>query len=238
MKILGIDTSTRICSLGLVREKEILIEYNLNGLKKKHSSILIPAIKDMLETVDLRIKEIEGIAISIGPGSFTGLRIGLGVAKGLSYACSLPLLGIPTLDVLAYSLKGIPYLICPILESKKNEIYSALFRGGDNFNKILEYKCEDIYTLLARIGPLKEKIIFLGEGVKNYQEIIEKKMGSNALFTGSQLFFPRGVNVAFLGMEKLKKGRKDDIATLSPLYLRKSEAEIIWEKKNKSKKDG
>jgi len=238
LKILGIDTSTRICSLGLVREKEMLIEYNLNGLKKKHSSILIPAIKDMLKTVDLEIEEIEGIAISIGPGSFTGLRIGLGVAKGLAYACSLPLLGISTLDALAYSLKGMPYLICPILESKQNEIYSAVFRGGDNLEKILDYKCEDIYSLLTRIARLKEKIIFLGEGAKKYQEIIEKKMGSNALFAGSQLFFPRGLNIAFLGLEKLRKGRKDNITTLSPLYLRKSEAEIVWEKKNKSKKDG
>ena len=235
--LLAVDTSTQSVGIALFDGNQILCEESWIS-RRFHTVELANAVQSNLFRAGLSAADLHVLAVANGPGSFTGLRIGLGVAKGLSYACSLPLLGIPTLDVLAYSLKGIPYLICPILESKKNEIYSAVFRGGDNFNKILEYKCEDIYTLLARIGSLKEKVIFLGEGVKNYQEIIKEKMGSNALFTGSQLFFPRGVNVAFLGMEKLRKGRKDDIATLSPLYLRKSEAEIIWEKKNKSKKDG
>ena len=115
MKILGIDTSTKFCNLALIKDEDILIEYTINGLKKKHSSILMPAIKDLLKIMNLKMAEINGIAISIGPGSFTGLRIGLGVAKGLSYACSLPLLGVPTLEAMAFSLKEIPYLICPVL---------------------------------------------------------------------------------------------------------------------------
>ncbi|MCG2762153.1 MAG: tRNA (adenosine(37)-N6)-threonylcarbamoyltransferase complex dimerization subunit type 1 TsaB, partial [Candidatus Atribacteria bacterium] len=108
MKILGIDTSTKFCNLGLIEDEDILIEYTISGLKKKHSSILVPAIKNLLKTLDLKIEEINGIAVSIGPGSFTGLRIGLCVAKGLCYARSLPLLGIPTLDAMAFPLKEIP----------------------------------------------------------------------------------------------------------------------------------
>lgn len=235
MKILGIDTSTRFCSLGLIEENNILIEYNLNisNFSKKHSSILVPAIKDMLEWVNLKLEDIDGIAVSIGPGSFTGLRIGLGVAKGLCYAGSLPLLGIPTLDALAFSLKEIPHLICPILEAKKDEIYNAVFRGGQNLEKVIDYKCEDIDSLLVKISSLKEKIIFLGEGIIKYREIIKERIGQDALFINPQLVLLRGTNVAFLGLEKLKIGKEDNISTLSPLYLRRSEAEIAWEKKCK-----
>jgi len=233
LKILGIDTSTKSCNLGLIEDEDVLIEYTINGLKKKHSSILLPAIKDLLETIDLKIEEVDGIAVSIGPGSFTGLRIGLCVAKGLCYARSLPLLGIPTLDAMAFPLKEIPYLICPVLESKKDEIYDVVFRGGNSLHRVMDYKCEDIQSLLVRFSPLNEKIIFLGDGIKKYWDIIKEKLGKDALFIDSQINLPMATNIAFLGLNKLKKREKKDISTITPFYLRKSEAEIIWEKKYK-----
>jgi len=233
VKILGIDSSTRICSLGLIEEHNILTEYNINSYYQKTSSILVPAIKTMLEGVNLTLAEIDGIAVAIGPGSFTGLRIGLGVAKGLCYATtSLPLWGISTLDALAYSLRGVPSLICPLLLSTREEIFSAVFRGGeDSLEKIIDYDCSDMDTLLAKISFLKEKIIFIGEGLKKYQKAIQERLNQEALFIDSPLAFPRGVNIAFLGLEKLQKGEKEDIHTLSPLYLRKSQAEMVREKK-------
>ncbi|HZK10883.1 MAG TPA: tRNA (adenosine(37)-N6)-threonylcarbamoyltransferase complex dimerization subunit type 1 TsaB [Atribacterota bacterium] len=231
MKILGIDTSTKYCNIGLIEDEDILINYTMNGLRKKHSSILMPAIKDLFKIMDLKIEEIHGVAVSIGPGSFTGLRIGLSVAKGLSYACSLPLLGIPTLEAMAFSLAGIPNLICPILESNKDEIYDVVFRGGESLHRIMDYKCEDIHSLLARLSPLREKIIFLGDGIKRYRDNIKIKIGKDALFIDSQINLPMATNVAFLGLNKLIKKEEDDISKLSPFYLRKSEAEIVWEKK-------
>ncbi len=231
MKILGIDTSTRFCNLSLIEDEDILIEYTINGLKKKHSSILVPAIKDLQKTMGLKMEEINGIAVSIGPGSFTGLRIGLSVAKGLSYTSSLPLLGIPTLEAMAFPLRGIPYLICPILESKKDEIYDVVFRGGESLQKIMDYKCENIHSLLTRLSSPEEKIIFLGDGIKKYREKIKAKIGEDALFIDPQLKLSVAANIAFLGLHKLQKGEEDDISMLSPFYLRKSEAEIIWEKK-------
>jgi len=233
LKILGIDTSTKFCNLGLIEDEDVLIECTINGLKKKHSSILVPAIKDLLKTIDLKMEEINGIAVSMGPGSFTGLRIGLCVAKGLCYARSLPLLGIPTLDAMAFPLKEIPYLICPVLESKKDEIYDVVFRGGDSLHRVTDYKCEDIQSLLVRLSPLKEKIVFLGDGIKKYQDIIKEKIGKDILFIDSQLNLSVATSIAFLGLNKLKKGEEDDVSTLSPFYLRKSKAEIIWEKKYK-----
>jgi len=233
LKILGIDTSTKYCNLGLIEDEDVLINYTINSLKKKHSSILMPAIKDLFKTMDLKVEEINGIAVSIGPGSFTGLRIGLGVAKGLSYACSLPLLGIPTLEAMAFPLTGIPCLICPISESKKDEIYDVVFRGGGSLHRIMDYKCEDIHSLLARLSLLREKIIFLGDGIKKYRDNIKVKIGKDALFIDSQINLPMATNIAFLGLDKLKKKEEDDISNLSPFYLRKSEAEIVWEKKYK-----
>jgi len=230
---LGIDTSAKFCNLSLIEDEDIIVEHAINDSRKKHSSILVPTIKDLLKTIDLKIEKINGIAVSIGPGSFTGLRIGLCVAKGLCYARSLPLLGIPTLDAMAFPLKEIPYLICPVLESKKDEIYDVVFRGGESLQRIMDYKCEDIQSLLARLSPLKEKKIFLGDGIKNYRDIIKEKIGKDALFIDSQLNLPVATSIAFLGLNKIKKGEEDDISTLSPFYLRKSEAEIIWEKKYK-----
>lgn len=232
MKILGIDTSTEFCNLALIEDENILIEYMINGLRKKHSSWLVPAIKNLLETIGLKIEEINGIAVSLGPGSFTGLRIGLSVAKGLCYARSLPLLGIPTLDALAFPLKEIPCLICPVLESKKNEIYDVVFRGGNNFHRVTDYQCEDIQNLLSRLSLLKENIIFLGNGIKKYRGIIQEKIGENAQFVNSRLNLSVAASIAFLGADKLKKGEIDNISIISPVYLRKSEAEIIWEKNN------
>ena len=230
MKILGIDTSTRICSIGLIEDKTILIEYTINSLLKKHSAFLVPAIKNMFEQVDLELHDIDGIAISLGPGSFTGLRIGLGVAKGLAYANSLPLIGIPTLEVLAFPFKEMPYFICTILDARKSEVYSAVFQGGNNLEKVLDFRCENINNLLKRLYNLKGKIIFTGVGALGYREIIEKKIDQNVLFIQSTLNLLLGSSIAFLGLERFERGEGDNIFSISPIYLRKSEAEIIWEK--------
>jgi len=231
LKILGIDTSTEICSIGLIEDKTIIIEYTINSLQKKHSLFLVPTIKDILEKVNLKLNDINGIAISLGPGSFTGLRIGLGVAKGLAYANSLPLIGIPTLKALAFPFKEIPHLICTILDAKKSEIYSAVFQGGNNLEKISDFRCENINSLVKRLCNLKGKVIFTGEGALRYREIITEAMGQDALFIQSSLNLLLGSNIAFLGLERFERGERDNIFSISPIYLRKSEAEIIWENK-------
>ncbi|MEA1939725.1 MAG: tRNA (adenosine(37)-N6)-threonylcarbamoyltransferase complex dimerization subunit type 1 TsaB [Candidatus Caldatribacteriota bacterium] len=232
MKILGIDTSSKWSNLSVIEDEEILIEYVVNGLHKKHSSILVQTIKKMLKNVDMKIGNIDGISVTIGPGSFTGLRIGLGTAKGLSYATSAPLFGIPTLDVLAYPLRKMPYLICPILDARKEEVYYAVYRGGDNIRKIIDYKCESINQLLSNFLSSNEDIVFLGEGLTKYQDVIKKKIGERAMIIDSTISLIHASNVAFMGLEKFKKDKSDDIYSFSPLYLRKSEAEIAWEKKN------
>ncbi|MEA2021081.1 MAG: tRNA (adenosine(37)-N6)-threonylcarbamoyltransferase complex dimerization subunit type 1 TsaB [Candidatus Caldatribacteriota bacterium] len=234
MKILGIDTSSRYCNLSIIEDEDIMIEYSINGLIKKHSSILIPAIKEMLTNINMEIQDMDGIAVTIGPGSFTGLRIGIGTVKGLSYAASVPITGVITLDVLAHNVEKMPYLICPVLDARKGEVYFSLYRGGEQLCKIIDYKCESIEELLKRLKNFQEKIIFLGEGMLKYQSILKEKISSRAIFIHPSLSIIKASNVAFMGLEKIKKGKIENVYSISPFYLRKSEAEIAWEKSNKS----
>jgi tRNA threonylcarbamoyladenosine biosynthesis protein TsaB len=234
MKILGIDTSSRYCNLSIIEDEDIMIEYIINGLIKKHSSILLPAIEGMLTNINMGIQDINGIAITIGPGSFTGLRVGLGVAKGLSYAASIPVASVITLDALVCNVAKIPAMICPVLDARKGEVYFALYRGGDQLSKMIDYQCESIEKLLSRIENIQENIIFLGEGTLKYQSRIKDTMGSRAIFIHPTLSILKASNVALIGLEKIKKGKVENIYSISPFYMRKSEAEIVWEKKNKS----
>lgn len=230
MKILGIDSSTRVSSLAIIEEEDIIAEFNISSNYKKTSSILVLAIQDLLEKVNLKLIDLDGLAVSIGPGSFTGLRVGLGVAKGLAYATSLPLVGVNSLDSLAYSYKGIPFLICSMLECKKDELFYAVFRCLDSLERVIDYRCEGIESLLKRLSCLKEKIIIVGEGIRNYRQIIKNELKEKVIFIDSLITFPGGAKVALLGLERLKRGEKDNAFTLVPLYLRKAQAEIVWEK--------
>ena len=233
MKILGIDTSSKYCNVAIIEEKDIMIEYTINGFIKKHSSILIPAIQEIFNKIDLKIGDIDGVAVTIGPGSFTGLRIGLGSAKGLSYAAGIPITGIHTLDVLAYNAARLPVMLCPILDARKNEVYFALFHGGNHLKKIIDYQCNSIDNLLDRLKNIQENIIFLGEGILKYQKRIEDMLGPRAIILYPTLSTIKASNVAFLGLEKIRNGQVDNAFSISPFYLRKSEAEISWEKRHK-----
>ncbi len=234
MKILGIDTSTRISSLAIIENEEIVVELNINSNYKKTSSILVLAIQDLLKRVDWKLDELDGLAVSLGPGSFTGLRVGLGVVKGLSYATSLPVVGVNSLDVLAYSWKEAPFLICPLLECKKGELFYGVFKYLHGLEKIIDYKCESLDRLLMKISVLKEKILIIGERIENYRTQIEKELSQKVILIETSPYFPGGANVARLGLERLKKGEKDDIFTMIPFYLRKSQAEVVWEKRKES----
>ena len=232
MKILGIDTSNRFCNLAVIEDREILIEYSINGAFKKHSSILIPAIQEMFANINLKLNNIDGIAVTIGPGSFTGLRIGLSTAKGLSYAASVPLTGIFTLDAMVYHLAKIPNILCPVLDARKGEVYFAMYHGGEDLNKIIDYQCSSIDTLLEKVIGLTNKIFFLGEGTFKYKNKIKSNLGSRAIFMHPIISNLKASDVAFLGLKKIEKGEIDDVASITPFYIRKSEAEIAWEKNN------
>ena len=229
MKVLGIDTSTTCGSIGLIHDESVISEYLLN-LSVTHSERLLDAIDLVLRKGRCSLTDLDGLAISIGPGSFTGVRIGVSTVKGLAYAVKKPVVGVSTLDVLASQVSPTPYLICPIIDARKGEVYSAFYRY-EGFNRLKRLSQYQAIRPEVLSGMLKEPTIFLGDGVKTYGEDLRDSLKLFALFSPAALHIPHGSAVARLGVELLLRGEVLDLASFTPLYVRLSEAEIKWQEK-------
>jgi tRNA threonylcarbamoyladenosine biosynthesis protein TsaB len=224
MNVLGVETSTLVGSVAVASEEGLIGEYTLNvGLT--HTERLLPAIDQLLQGLAIPFSDIDALAISLGPGSFTGLRIGISTIKGLSFASEKPVVGIPTLDALAHHIQGSESLICPMLDARKKEVFAALYRRNraDGLQKLTAYLATAPDKLLR---DLDEEVVFLGDGSRVYRSLIEASLGSRAAFAPPHLNHPRAATVAFLGMEELKKGNATSLDTLTPIYVRPSEAEL------------
>ena len=230
MKVLGIDTSTLCASVGLMDDGEPISDYLLN-IPVTHSERLIGAIEFVLKEARCPIGNLDGWAISLGPGSFTGLRIGVSTIKGLAFATGKPVAGVSTLDVLASQIATTPYLICPILDARKKEVYTAFYRyeEGSCLKRQSDYQAIRPEDLVKKI---KEQTIFLGNGVKTYGDFLLNSLPSLAIFSPAPLHFSHGSMVAKLGFELLQKGERLDLSTFVPIYVRPSEAEIKWQEKH------
>lgn len=230
MKILGIDTSTRCGSVGLIHDQEVISEYLLN-IPVTHSERLLETINDLLREARCSMEDLDGWAISLGPGSFTGLRIGVSTVKGLAYATQKPVAGVSSLDVLASQVSPSPYLICPILDARKGEVYAAFYRYDETS---LLKRCSDDHVMKPEdlVKQIKEKVIFVGDGVKTYGDYLKKSLSPFALFPSPSLHLPHGSAVAKLGSKLLLKGNCLDVKTFAPIYVRPSEAEIKWQEKH------
>ena len=229
MRVLGIDTSTSCGSIGLIEGQQILCEYSLSR-KASHSERVMKTIDRVLEDSGVSIVDIDGFAISIGPGSFTGLRIGVSAVKGLAFATGKPVAGVSTLDALAQNVRYSPYLICPLLDARKGEVYTALYRntGKEGLIKLVSEMAIKPADLLGRI---EEKALFLGNGVYPYGDLIRRELRDMAHIAPSPFNFVHGTVVAQLGRQNLEKGQYLDLEGFTPQYLRKSDAELKWEEK-------
>ncbi|UCD71258.1 MAG: tRNA (adenosine(37)-N6)-threonylcarbamoyltransferase complex dimerization subunit type 1 TsaB [Syntrophobacterales bacterium] len=229
MRVLGIDTSTLCGSIGLIEVEQILCEYTLNG-KMSHSERVLKTIDRVLEDSGVAIGDIDGFAISIGPGSFTGLRIGVSVVKGLAFATGKPVAGVSTLDAIAQNVRYSPYLICPVLDARKGEIYAALYRNSGK-NGLIKVAPEIAIKPDELFERIDEEALFLGNGVYSYGDLIRRELGEMAHIAPPLFNFVHGVVVAQLGRQKLEEGQYLDMEGFVPQYLRKSDAELRWEKK-------
>ena len=237
MLILAVETSTSAGSLALMdappngkdsgAEGKCLAEHTLN-LPGTHSEKLMPAIEYLLREASLSLGDIGGIALALGPGSFTALRIGVSTVKGLAYALRVPVVGVPTLDALAQNLGYASSLVCPVLDARKKEVYAALYRGkgGGRLEKISEDWVIAPEELCSRI---QEEVIFLGNGIEVYGETFRKKLGPRVFFAPPELSLPRAVHVARLSLPQFNKGHTLNLFSFAPVYLRRSEAEIHLE---------
>jgi tRNA threonylcarbamoyladenosine biosynthesis protein TsaB len=232
MKILGLDTATLCGSLGIIDDDEVVAEYALRR-EETLSARLLPAIQTLLAEARLDLHEIDGIAVSLGPGSFTGLRVGLSAVKGLALAAAMPVAGIPTLDALAYNLPFSPYQICPLLDARKGQIYTALYknRAGGFMEQITPYQVLSPAALIEAIPH--QETVFLGDGVEVCREVITQGLAEKALFAPLHLGFLRGTTVAELGLTRIRRGEADDISSLVPIYVRPSDAELKGGRGNK-----
>lgn len=227
MKVLGIDTSTSCGSVGLIDDGEVISDYLLN-IPVTHSERLLGAIEFVLKETRCPIENIDGWAISIGPGSFTGLRIGVSTVKGLAFATGKPVVGVSTLDVLASQIAPTSHLICPILDARKKEVYTAFYRyeEGSSLKRQSNYQAIGPEDLVKKITG---QTIFLGDGVRTYRDFLLNSLPSLAIFPLSPLQVSHGSMVAKLGSELLQKGEYLDLSTFVPIYVRPSEAEMKWQ---------
>ncbi len=229
MKVLGIDTSTSCGSVGLIDNGEVVFDYLLN-IPVTHSERLLGAIELVLRDARCPIDDLDGWAIALGPGSFTGLRIGVSTVKGLAFATGKPVAGVSTLDVLASQIVPTPFLICPILDARKKEVYTAFYR----YEKCLLKRQSDDQAIRPEdlVGRIKEQTIFLGDGARTYKGFLIDSLSSLALFPSAPLHLSHGSMVAKLGSELLQRGEGLDLSTFAPIYVRPSEAEMKWQEKH------
>lgn len=236
MIILGIETSTMTGSMALMDEERLITEHTLTLPRQSkerrvgvsaplrratHTSRLIPAIDRMLKDASLTIRDLDGIAVSLGPGSFTGLRIGIATAQGLAQGLKIPIVGIPTLDGLTFNLSNCKDLVCPLLDARKREVYCALYKNGKRLTKYLA--CEP-GELLKKIGSRVKgqglRVVFLGDGVEVYGDLIKKRLGGQAVFASKASRLPNAASIAELGLRKLKRSKKSNLLILKPIYIR------------------
>jgi tRNA threonylcarbamoyladenosine biosynthesis protein TsaB len=233
MKVLAIETSTMLGGIAISDESAGLIaEVRLN-VKSTHSERLMTGIDHLLKQSSMTIHDIDFFAVATGPGSFTGLRIGLSTVKGFSFASGKPVVSVPTLEAFAWNVPYCRHLVCTVLDARKKEVYAAVFQWEeDNFSRLIQEISIKVDRLTEKIrSELSErlsdkKILFMGEGALIYREEISGIMGDKALFAPSAKMVPSPANVAQLGLKKALKGDYAEPAGLTPFYIRRSEAEL------------
>ncbi|MBP1719219.1 MAG: yeaZ [Deltaproteobacteria bacterium] len=244
MLILALETATLIGSVALVDASmpedasnlamKVVGEITLN-LQSTHSERLMPSIHNLLEEASLKIHDLQGISLSLGPGSFTGLRIGVSTVKGLAYALKIPVVGVSTLEALACNVPYRSSVICPLLDARKKEVYAALFQG-DEGGTILRKSEDWVVSPEDLCRRVNGQTLFLGNAAEVYGEVLRKNLGSEASFAPPELSLPRAVNVAKLSLPKFKMAQTLDLFSFTPIYIRRSEAEIHHEVQGKKSK--
>lgn len=228
--ILALDTATLVSSVALVHDETLVAELTIQT-KKTHSEMLMPHIKQVMSLANVNKHDLSLIAVSIGPGSFTGLRIGLATAKALAYALSVPLIGVPTLEALAFNCPVPGALLSPMLDAQKGNVYQALYTWkGNALHEVMPTRVISFATALTELEAQTQPVVVMGEGaIMNRTKICSL---TNPATAQPHVVMPRAASVALLGQKKYQLGLSHDVMTLEPYYIRRSEAEELWEKRH------
>lgn len=231
MKVLAVDTSSTVAAAALIENEVLLGEYFVNN-KKTHSQKLMPMIKELTDSLGLNLAEIDIFSASVGPGSFTGLRIGVTSIKAMAYALNKPVVSISTLDALAYNYPVFNAIICPIMDARNNQVYTALYKFKDQPVCQSEYMAlpiADLVQILIRSG---ENICFVGDGVEKHRDYLLNELGKKCSFAPNNLILNRASSVAQLALIRASEGKLESPVDMVPFYLRKSQAEQEYDRRN------
>ena len=238
MKILALDSSGLVASVALVEDDNMLGEYTVN-YKKTHSQTLLPMLDEISKMTELELESIDAIAVAAGPGSFTGLRIGSATAKGLGLALKKPLVAVPTVEGLAYNLYDTPGLICPIMDARRKQVYTGLYRFTDHKLEIVEDQMAiPMEDMLMKLNSYGQQVTFLGDGVPVFRALIEEKLKIPYSFAPAHVNKQRAAAVAALGMLYYRDGRTETAMEHVPDYLRVSQAERERAEREAAKAEG
>lgn len=232
MSILAIDTATQVSTVAVASLGNLSAELTMQA-KLTHSETLMPHIEQVLRMASVSKAQLEGIAVSIGPGSFTGLRIGLAAAKAMSYALEIPLVGVSTLSALAYHYPVAGVRIVCMLDAQKGNAYVETYRWKQGrLQTVDEVQVAKIADIIAWCGRMEEPVVLLGDVVQ--KKIVGEKMElpDGVVAAPAHLLMPRAACVAMLGIDELAAGHTDNVMALEPVYIRRSEAEVLWEKRH------
>lgn len=231
MRLLALDSAGLVASVAIAEEENLLVEYTMN-FKKTHSETLLPMIDAMVELTGVDLKEIDAIAISAGPGSFTGLRIGSATAKGLGMALKKPLISVSTLEGMAYHFVESNALICPIMDARRKQVYTGIYRFVDGeFRIVMDGDAMSVEELMQRVNEMGEQVIFLGDGVPVYKEMMEGMLTVPHRYAPLHLNRQRASAVAARAFDLYREGKVESAAEHAPVYFRKSQAERELEAK-------
>ena len=238
MKILALDSSGIVASVAVVEDQNLLAEYTVN-YKKTHSQTLLPMLDEISKMTELDLESLDAVAVAAGPGSFTGLRIGSATAKGLGLALKKPLVSIPTLEGLAYNLYDTKGLICPLMDARRNQVYTGVYRFVNHRLQTGEgQRAGDILEILECINQLGEPVTFLGDGVPVFRDAIGRTVKVPFSFAPAHLNKQRAAAVAALACVYMEEGRTETAAEHRPDYLRMSQAERERAERERLKKEG
>ena len=224
MNILMIDTSGPACGVAIAREGRLVCDMQLVS-GRTHSQRVMPMVEAALAMSDMAVSDIDVFGAVTGPGSFTGVRIGVSSVKALAHAAGRPCVGVDALHALAANIQAFDGVVCPILDARAQQVYGAMFRAGDVPQRLCGDEAMPLTAFLDRVGATDERALFLGDGVAAMRGAIEARLGGRAQFAAPQHMNLRAGSACAIAMRLAEQGETTDYLHLLPLYLRAPQAE-------------
>ena len=236
MRILAIDSSSMVATVAITTDGILNAEYTINH-KKTHSQTLLPMIAEIVKMIEIDMDSIDAVAITGGPGSYTGLRIGSATARCIGLALNKPIINVPTMDALAYNLYSSQYVICPIMDARRGQVYTGIYKFEETEMKTIKPQCiMMIDELIKELDTIKESVMFLGDGVDVHKQLIDDIMDTKHYYAPASMNRHKASTLGTIAEIYYKNGKTETAKEHKPEYLRLSQAERELKAKMKEAK--